>query len=91
MSKEQNVIRERKRCLRLIEAYRERVEKWMAVPKGPLDVRAITVAEKVANSLRRIEDAIKHPSEMKGADFSIDEMERAEAIMAEQNSNPFEG
>ena len=90
MSSKPTYLQERTRCLRLVEAYRERVEAWMANPKGPLDVRSVTVAEKIAQSLRRIEGEIKSPRERKGAEFSIDEIERAQAIIDEQNRNPFE-
>lgn len=57
-------------------------------PSGPID--AMKVAEAISNSLRRIEEEIKSPRTKKGADFSIDEIERAQAIIDEQNRNPFE-
>lgn len=86
-------LEERIRCLRLVEAYRDRVEGILADPRWtkPVHVSWRAVAEKVAEALRGIEREIKHPEDRKGSEFSIEELEMAEAIMAEQNKNPFEG
>jgi hypothetical protein len=92
MSNKPTYLQERVRCLRLVEAYRERIELWMNKPgQFPESVSAALVAEKIASSLRRIETEIKSPRDRKGSDFSIDELERAQAIINEQNRNPFEG
>lgn len=91
MSNKPTYLQERTRCLRLVEEYRERVEEILADPRWinqKEDWRK--VAETVATRLRGIETEIKSPRAKKGADFSIDEIERAQAIIDEQNRNPFE-
>lgn len=85
---------ERERCLALVENYREHLERVVAEGRARKDytklVDVLYVGEKVIRTLRRIEDDIKYPSKTKGADFSMEEIELAEKIMAEQNKNPFE-
>lgn len=76
-----------------MEAYRERLEevvrKTSATKKAQL--REIgDIADKVAASLRRIEMEIKSPRDRKGADFTIDEIEKAQALIDEYHNNPFD-
>lgn len=91
MSNKPTYLQERTRCLQLVQAYREQIEQVVADPKwwGQREEMKL-VAKKISNSLRRIEGEIKSPRARKGSDFSIDEIERAMAIIDEQNINPFD-
>jgi hypothetical protein len=86
---------ERERCLELVKGYREQIEIAIANPKyKKVERNMLDIGEAVARSLRRIEDQIAHPEQYSprgtGPDFSMEEIEKSEAIMAEQNQNPFE-
>lgn len=85
---------ERDRCLALVEKYREHLERVVAEGKARKDykklVDVLTVGEKVIASLRGIEQDIKYPVRRTSADFSMEEMELAERLIAEQSKNPFE-
>lgn len=87
---------ERRRCLELVEAYRDHLETTLArvrsTPKyqTPQYRVANLTIEKVISSLRRVEDKIKGFEAPTGTDFSLEEMALAERIIDEQNKNPFE-
>jgi|SRR6516165_2891914 hypothetical protein len=96
---------ERHRCLRLVEAYRKRMEKIMddcttmpASTKLPINGAWVTAkdchafAEAARKSLLGIEAKIrdhKRPAVDTG-DFTLQEIDAAMAIMEEQEPNPFE-
>jgi hypothetical protein len=86
---------ERQRCLALVVEYRESIERKFSKHPNPGSLYADSV-NKVLKSLAYIEAEIKHPSAVAEpamvlpGDFSMDEMERAMAMIEEQERNPFE-
>lgn len=86
-------LQERVRCLHLVEAYRERLEEVVRKSASTklAQLKEIgEIADKVAASLRRIEMEIKSPRNRTGADFTIDEIEKAQALIDEYHNNPFD-
>jgi len=87
---------ERQRCLALVAAYRETIQrKFSQIPNYSLE-REQNV-KRVVNSLLQIEADIRHPAAKEAitevvlpGDFSIEEIERAVAMIEEQERNPFE-
>lgn len=89
------IDRERQRCLSLVASYRASIQIKFAAQTNPTEQHKAVVARVVA-ALLDIEKNIKHPvaapvSVVMPGDFSIEEMERAQEIIAEQEHNPFEG
>lgn len=88
-------LEERMRCLKLVRAYRERVEE-ITIKGRSLGKPALRdmfkVADAVASSLRMIEREIESPraANKRGGEFSLEEMEIAEKLISEQEHNPFE-
>ena len=92
--------KERERCLRLVSNYRKQIEdnvinspKWNNYsPVVKPQVRdVLEVAQKIVASLLKIEKQIQSPEKVNdGPDFSMEEIARAEEIMREQNTNPFD-
>lgn len=88
--------KERSRAAKIVRRYRD--ELVAALHAKPLANNAAQVVQ-VIRRLEEIEEKIRNvpienktpPDKMPTIDgFSMDEMELAEQIMAEQNSNPFE-
>lgn len=89
------VARERLRCLVLVEEYRLMIQRKFAKQPNPTEQHKAVVA-RVVSALLQIEGEIRFPSAKEVSvvmpgDFSIEEMERAQEIIAEQEHNPFEG
>ena len=81
---------ERERCLALVAAYRQSVERKFAKIKTPSEQNRMIV-ERVVEALMGIERHIENPKPSSvGSDFSIEEIAMAEEIIAEQEKNPFE-
>lgn len=87
---------ERRRCLELVEGYRDHLQTTLDRVRSDPKYQnaqyrvANLVVEKVIASLKDMEDKIRDRQSKDGADFSMEELEKAEAIIAEQNKNPFE-
>ena len=82
-------------ALRLVTGYRETVQRKFAkrAVKTPEQIR---VVQRIVDALLSIEADIRHPKAQTEpamvlpGDFSMDEMERAMAMIEEQEGNPFE-
>lgn len=87
---------ERARAARIVEGYRTQIERKFALKPNATNGKDV---RKIIRLLRQIEieileeqnpEACAAPVVYPG-DFSIEEMERAQEIIAEQEHNPFEG
>jgi hypothetical protein len=90
------VREERQRCLKLVVSYRESIERKSSKIKE-LSIEDQAIVDRVVSALKDIELNIARPNIRKEratgmlpGDFSIEEMEQAQAIIEEQEHNPFE-
>lgn len=90
------VDKERQRCLALVAEYRQGIQRKHAKRASPSQWHN-AVVRRVVEALLQIEANIRHPSakedpeQVLPGDFTIDEMERAIALIEDQERNPFEG
>lgn len=85
--------KERSRCIAIVLAYRdELVEAYRAKPHAKNAMQVLRVIGRLDDMIREIEEIPreKAKAEIHVGGFSMDEMARAEEIMAQQDRNPFE-
>ena len=85
---------ERERCANILTKYKaELLHKLMNDPLSPKQKtylrRVIKLLHDINNEILQIEKPTEIP--IAAGEFSTDEMERALAIIEEQNANPFDG
>ena len=87
---------ERQRCLALVAAYRLSIERKVSA-RPVVTAHEAMLVKRIVGALLQIESEIKHPVAKEAitevvlpGDFSIEEIERAVAMIEEQERNPFE-
>lgn len=93
-----NASRERRRCIEIVQEYRrELTSAYARKPDASNAQQVLTVIQRLQEMERRMlvgdktdRSQLATPKTAMG-EFSIEEMERAQEIIAEQEHNPFEG